>query len=239
LADMQGRDVGSVRVLLGKCGDEKLYLAATADSKHVSLMLNTCFTTNRHGPNKKRRVGDRLITFQMPEYLHYYYSARHAVDDNNNIRQGSVPFEETFRPDRWDLRQLGFIIALSLANSQLASNHFVQAKCGMPKLSGAEFRRIVAEEILEWCEGQREVSSPGEGAQRSSARRASSVQHALCHIPKGRGKHTATAFKNTKSEYPKYTCTGDGCKKKIRTYCSCDKTRTLCADCFAEHVAST
>lgn len=159
---MQGKEVGAVRVREGEKDGQWFYLGAMADSKHTSLMLNSWGTTTREGPIKKRRVGQDLVTMQHPQYLHIYYQARHAVDDNNNNRQGVLAFEESFAPKRWDLRQLGFVIALALTNSLLAYNSFVREKKGQPPMSNAQFRRELAREMVEYYSQEEKVAQDEE-----------------------------------------------------------------------------
>ena len=71
LQEMQGKEVGAVRVRKGRKGNLSFYLSAMADSKHTSILLNTWSTTARMGPIKKRRVGGELKTFQYCEHQHY------------------------------------------------------------------------------------------------------------------------------------------------------------------------
>ena len=67
-----------------------------ADYKHISIMANSWGTTHPAGKSLKRRVGTSLVEITYGEYMHWYYFGRHAVDDNNNIRQGCLPFEESY-----------------------------------------------------------------------------------------------------------------------------------------------
>ena len=53
---------------------------------------------------------------------HYHYSG-HAVEDDNNNRQGCLSFGDVFVPNEWKLRQFGFIVALAQTNAYLLFNY--------------------------------------------------------------------------------------------------------------------
>lgn len=130
-----------------RTGTSSFFLGAMVDSKHVGIMLSTWATTKRVGNFRKRRVGSGLVTVQYPEYQHWYYYARHAVDDNNNRRQGSEPFEESFGPRRWDQRHFGYVVATCITNTEMLSNLAFHQR-GEKAMSSAEFRRSLIESIL-------------------------------------------------------------------------------------------
>ena len=97
---------------------------------------------------KKRNVGGEQVEFQYGEYQRWYYYARHAVDDNNNNRQGCLSYEERFCPRDWPTRQFGFLFALSMTNAFLAYNHFVVQKKGKKKKTIEQLLKIKL--ILPW-----------------------------------------------------------------------------------------
>lgn len=234
--EMSMKPVGSVRVRKGTMDGQPFYLAAMADSKHTSLMLSNWTTTQPTGPVKKRRVGAALIPLQLREYQQYYYYCRHAVDDNNNNRQGTIPFEESFSPKRWDLRQFGFILALCVTNAMLGYNSMVIAKQGKKALSNAEFRRMLAEEMLKVTVDQSGSPEDANGTPGGRKRRRVSQDHKLKRLKTGNGKWQGHRWSTAKQAYQKYRCCGDGCTALIRTYCACDKSLMLCTDCYAKHV---
>ena len=73
LAEMAGKDVGTVRVWTGEKDGTRVWIAAMADSKHTSIMANTWATTLEKGQKRKRRVGGELVEIAYGEYLHWYY----------------------------------------------------------------------------------------------------------------------------------------------------------------------
>ena len=39
-----------------------------------------------------------------------------------------------------------------------------------------------------------------------------------------------------KQKHQQYRCTWDGCKKRIRTYCSCSPGVWICNSCWVDHI---
>ena len=145
VAEMQGKDVGTIRVRRGffrfNGEDHRVDMVALADSLHTSLMVTNWSTTIRSGDPKTRRVGCDLVQFKYGEMHNHYYYGRHAVDDNNNNRQGCLSFEDIFVPKAWEMRQFGFIIALCQTNAFLLYNLFRSKK-----ISRSFLRRILCED---------------------------------------------------------------------------------------------
>ena len=167
------------------------------------------------------------MQFQYGEVQNYYYYGRHAVDDNNNNRQGCLGFEDVFQPKGWEMRQLGFIIALSQTNAFLAWNYY-KMKDGDKELSKADFVRDLAQEMIEndiWKREKRQDKNKAEKLRESKRKRVE--HHELLRIPTGVRKWDGTHFRKVAQEYQKYSCSTRGCKALIRTYCSCDKSFIL------------
>ena len=213
-----------------------------ADSKHTSIMLTSWATTRRMGPMKKRRVGNQLVKFEYPEYLHYHYVARHYVDDNNNNRQGCLSFEEAFVMKDWTMRQFGFLFALSVTNAYMAHNYFVQKSRGLVLQSKSEFTRNLCDEMInnsEWQDEMKqkldelEVTSP----QQRKRKTKRVMEHELATMGAGMGKWNNGTMKPTKQKYQKYRCAYK-CGRTCRTYCVCDRSLVLCNLCFAIHFSS-
>ena len=61
----------------------------------------------------------------------------------------------------------------------------------------------------------------------------SSPVHRLMHLPK-KTKFAGAHIVPSKSEYPQFTCR-EGCKKRVRAYCSCSPGIIICNECFARH----
>ena len=224
-----------------------------ADSKHTAIMANTWSTTIEKGRKRKRRVGDELVELSYGEFQHYYYFGRHAVDDNNNNCQGHLPFEEAYCGKRWDLRQLGFVIALAQTNAQLAYNYFVCHKQDRTMLTKAEFQRELARHMVYNTDIQEDVDDINGGmATRSSTRAVQlpvgcAFAHKSCKIARGghelvridayRGRWNGHEFPKINSQYAKLACSLK-CGSKTRLFCYCNFNLMLCVQCYGEHVAS-
>ena len=248
---MHDKDVGYHIV---RCGQSKkfegidVWIGAMADSKHTSIMANTWSTTLQHGPMKKRRVGHDLIEIAYGEYQHWYYFGRHAVDDHNNNRQGSLSLEEAFCPDQWDLRLFGFIIALTQVNSLLAYNYFNRRAKGEECVNKATFTRQLAKELMRNDDSElaKELASDNaintgqrkklpKGAQYNSKKDKFDVgDHSLCRLETYRGKWDGKNFPKINSKYSRCKCTYR-CGNETRTFCSCDYTLMLCSTCYGKH----
>lgn len=238
IQEMVGKDVGTIRVRRGRYktsfGEEQIYLVALADSLHTSLMLSNWATTRRTGDDKYRRVGNNVVTFQYGEVQTHYYFGRHAVDDNNNNRQGCLSFEDVFVPKDWNKRQFGFIISVSQVNAFLAYNYFI-AKEKEKEITKAEFVRDLAKELVTnevWIKEKGVEEEKIKKEDRKRKRRAE--KHELRKLPTNRGKWNGRCFRKVKQAYQKYKCSY-GCGTMTREYCLCDKNLMLCRECYALH----
>lgn len=108
--------------------------------QHTTIMMNTWATINKYAEHK-RRFGWSLVTINYGQYFHWYYFVHHAVENNSNNGQGHLSFEAIFTQYRWDLRQLGFVIAISQANLILVYNYFWCTATPEPMLDTATLAR--------------------------------------------------------------------------------------------------
>ena len=75
---------------------------------------------------------------------------------------------------------------------------------------------------------------------RKRAARHTSDSHQKMTVPKNKGKYMYQGdgrWKEVETEYLQMTCSAPGCKKRKRTYCSCNPYDILCDKHFAEHIA--
>ena len=251
---MQGREVGTQCVRKGTHHDWpdcQVWIGMMADSKHVSIMANTWSTTCPAGTPRKRCVSGSLVEVTYGEYMHWYYYGRHAVDDNNNNRQGHLPFEEAYCARRWDLRQFGFIIALAQVNSMLAFNYFVRRET-KDFVRKAAFLRMLARDLIFNPESASNWKTRGGTTIKTNARPkllppgckiASSTSkiarggHELVRLEKFSGKWNGHTFPKIQTDYSKCACSMR-CGTLTRTFCYCDFSLMLCAQCYGEHIAA-
>ena len=141
------------------------------------------------------------------------------MDNNNNNRQGQLPFEESYCSKRWDLRQFGFVIALAMTNAQLAYNYFVKFKEGEEVMTKAEFQRELASELVFNSDIATQESDGEEGMVLRIRKRlpegcrwafksnnTSRAGHELVRIDKGRGRWNGKEFPKIKTKYSKCAC---------------------------------
>ncbi len=64
-----------------------------------------------------------ILTFQHPQLISEYYATRHAVDDNNNLRQGSLRLEDGLAVRSWHIRQFFALMAISEVNALCFYTH--------------------------------------------------------------------------------------------------------------------
>ena len=252
LERMSGKEVGSMCVREGTKDGTKVWIAAMADSKHTSIMGNTWSTTIEKGRKRKRRVGGEMIELSYGEYQHWYYYGRHAVDDNNNNRQGHLPFEEAYCAKRWDLRQFGFVMALAQTNAMLAYNYFVRHKKGLNPLPKSQFQRELAKDLVYNTNIEDEFEDENERMKLRSHTRPKKLPegvkwayssskvarggHELVRIGKNRGKWNGHEFPKIATEYSKLQCSMKY-KTLTRTFCYCDFILMLCTQCYGEQIA--
>ena len=230
LDHVHGRDVGDLQALVGEGDNDGVWIGAMADSKHTSIMANSWGTTNRTGPTKRRRVGGERVEFQYDECRNAYYSARHAVDDHNNNRQGVLSLEAACAVKDWTKRQFFYVLATVEVNALLAYNHFVRRPKGEPALSKAAFRRMLVEGLVHNAEySERRRGDDQDGGNRNH-------HHDLLRLEVFRGKwnHGKKAFPPTTQKYQQYLCAGEGCTRRVRTYCRCDM-KIRCERCHTLH----
>ena len=68
--------------------------------------------------------------------MNWYYYGSHAVDDNNNNRQGCLSFEEVLQMKDWTMRQFDFIIALCKKVAFLVYKYSKNNKLGEQQMEG-------------------------------------------------------------------------------------------------------
>ena len=218
------------------------------DTAHVlKLMLN--FGTNAPSGEQRGRKnpeGPGYLSFQYPTLVNYYYEARHAVDDNNNIRQGSYSFEALMGSKQWHTRQFHALVAIAETNAYLGFSHFVRsAQPDKADVGLRKFRLALAQQLIEhplYAE-ERATDHPAPGvapvATRKRGAAVAFTAHRLVTADLHSGRFDGHGFQHAANPYQKHTCRTRGCTKQVRTYCPCKPGEWLCDDCFfSEHLPS-
>ncbi len=154
-----------------------------------------------------------------------------------------LSFGDTFTPDRWDLRQLGFVIAIIKVNSMLGYNYFWCTTTYHPMLDKATFTREIASALI-YCsyEDHDEYEVVGNCSQQKQViwhlrqeavfslkelKTNEDPSHCLCNLDWHHGKWNCHEFPNVTSKYTCCQCRAK-CGREYRNFCSCDWNLILC-----------
>ena len=154
------------------------------------------------------------------------------VDDHNNLRHSSPSIEETWKTHRWENRVFAFLLAITEVNLYLWLRYKVWKNRDADKYDTLhQFRKKLA---LALINNQYIINDEAEDRLlRSSKQKEHKLQRCPPHAKKFEyGKWTCTA----EFKYQQYRCKRVGCKKKIRTFCSCSPGVWICNDCFPIHI---
>jgi hypothetical protein len=232
--------VGTSRCLRGKMDGQPFALVTLKDTKHNLKLATTCGSMERVPEIKRRRdpITNQRLEFSYPDVIATYYKARHAVDDNNNLRQGNLGFEEGFSVNSWFLRQFIALTAISEVNALNYYNYVkkLDNKDTFAPLSLVQFRRNLAEALINNHYLPRD--EPEEHIPRK-LRSSKLPGHELVKAPTNTGKWRGHGWTEVKTRHLKRTCSGKGCSSEIRTYCTCNPLQFWCSACFyTQHMES-
>jgi hypothetical protein len=168
-------------------------------------------------------------TFRYTEPFHNHYKYRHAVDDHNNHRHSDISIEETWVTHCWENRVFAFLLAITEINLFYLYRYFIwEPEERIPLL---RFRRRLAKALI--YNEDLDSDSP----RRGKRKRDSNNEHELLTAPPhaqnfSSGKWTCRA----KDKYQRYICKGNGCDRRVRTYCKCSQGHWMCVSCFGNHL---
>ena len=234
--ELKDTPIGTSKVLTGVLDGVPYSLVALRDSKHVLKLVSTWGNMDRVGRPKLRRhpITNQRVEFKYPSVISQYYQARHAVDDNNNIRQGSKSLEAGFQVNRWPLRQFLALVAVAEVNALCFFNYIrakdseisVKASLSAPTL--AQFRQDLAKRLI-----HNKHLCVAEDTEPSAKRpRRSKPEHVLQKVPKYAGVWRNNQWTHIATPYAKHFCAGGDCDAEVREYCACDKLVFWCTDCW-------
>jgi hypothetical protein len=222
---LKNAPLGSIRsqVLTSDSGF-KYYLCGIRDM-NTCLLSSNAGSAQYAGDSVKRTVtsttGQRnTVTFLRTDVHDLFYSARHGIDDNNNIRQNTRELADTWQSKDWRHRSFAMLLGVAEANAYLAYKYFVPN----PTFDGhVDFRRQLIRELLDVPELIEDTSKDIRN-------------HKLMTFPANR-KHDGVSWViATCGTYPQRKCKSCHDYKKVRTYCECDPTSGLCNECHFEHL---
>ena len=231
-AHMATKEVGGSDVLHGTLDGIPYSVFAMKEPDYVMKIMSTYGTLlpPDHQPETFRTVDDAPLSFRYTEPFANHYFARHCVDDHNNLRQGTISLEESWKTHRWEMRVFAFILGVIEVNVYNAFRYFVWMKNDQESTNDfISFRKKLAKALIE---NEYLMPSPEE---RATTRSRNS--HKFEKAPKFARKFTPAGWDLTnRKAYQQYTCRSLGCKNMIRTYCTCNKGVWMCSDCHVSHV---
>ena len=132
---------------------------------------------------------------------------------------------------KWENRDFAFVLAISEVNAWLAMRYFCDLNMKL-----LDFRTNLARQLVynPWLEkesaGLEKDDEVVNIKKRKSSRINMNLTHEFCSAPPF-GKKITTDRKwilTDKNAYEKKVCKGEGCKKQVRTYCSCCVGHWMC-----------
>jgi hypothetical protein len=218
---VQNAELGDVHAQSRKAPDgTEFYIAGLRDMNPCLVMANTG-TTTREGTAVSRytRLQNGLTvqrTFVRPDVFETFYSARHAIDDNNNLRQNARSLEDVWQTKEWAHRTFAMILGMCEANAFRVYQYFVDQN-----LSHFKFRKSFVTTIL----GSAARSTPrNHGHVKTSYKSTDRV-------------FSATLNQASVQKYPQKFCV-NCVRKKTSFYCSCNIMRSMCSTCYEAHLES-
>ena len=124
---MESRRIGDVDAIKGKIDGINYNLFMMKEPDFTMKMMATYGALNPYSYERdtKRYVKyrDDNTTITMFKYTKPYsnhYRFRHSIDDHNNLRHQLPSIEGTWVTQRWPIKVLGFLLAISEVNTFLA-----------------------------------------------------------------------------------------------------------------------
>ena len=234
---MNDKTVGSTDSLKGTLDGWDYDIFVMKDVNYTMKLMSTYGTLlPRDDAEDKRRVLEdgSLSTFKYTEPFDNHFRYRHAVDDHNNLRHSDISIEETWFMKRWECKVFAFLLGITEVNIFLAYRYFVWSDPNQYTL--LQFRKLLAKALID------NEHLPPEEELHSPPTRRSKRQRALVGHHKETAPHYAKCFvagrwdTTAKDRYQRYTCRGDGCSERCRSYCVCAPGKWLCAQCISDHL---
>ena len=238
---MEDRAVGECDSFRGRLNGIDYDVFCMKEPEYVMKIMSTYGgLIEKDGQRESRRTYTNLAnekvttTFKYKEPFanHFYY--RHAVDDHNNLRHLTPSIEETWVTHRWPNRVFSFLLAVTEVNIFKAFNYFVWTKDQAPE-SNLAFRKLLALSFI----NNDYIRLEGARATRSKDNKRH-MEHVIVTAPPHASLYVRGKWqKKAKAKYQQFVCKTPGCKKQVRTYCSCSVGQWMCKDCHYKHLVET
>jgi len=247
---MRSKRLGETDAISGQNEEGTKYnIFCMKDSLFVMKMMSTYGTLNEP-------VGQEETYRQLPdgskEYFKYsevfanHYKYRHIIDDGNNLRHKVPSIEGSWITHRWATRVFTFLLALAEVNAFLAYRYFIwetpiHDTKKEPKLTLIEFRRKLAQQLIhnEYLQ-QEQAEMNLDSADLDELRKSKRLNvqtHDLLTCPLHARKFVPTQGWDCSAKQPhqQHVCRTNGCKRKVRTSCSCNEGHWMCTQCHRNH----
>jgi hypothetical protein len=175
------------------------------------------------------------VEFKYKEVIGNHYRYRGAVDEHNSKRHdggtgAGISLERSWKTMRWENRVFAFILAICEVNTFLAMSYF-QAETEKQ----IDFKKKLCFELITYLDDVRNAG------QETPVRRISrrNANHRLEKAPPYHKFYEGRWQRLSSYKYQTYVCKHVGCKKRIRTVCSCSRDVWRCESCFAVHFAES
>jgi hypothetical protein len=158
--------------------------------------------------------------------------SKHWVDDHNQRRHAPIDLSFVWRTKWWPNRQFTFFFGVAEVN---AANSRARARDQNPE-PVLQFRRKLALKMLNNKLDTSDVPTRGPGSRTRRSVDGNQGEHRLMHRPIKTTKWMGTHWKECKDPYQRTMCSGANCNNRCRTYCACNKSLTMCLECFNHHI---
>ncbi|CAG8819695.1 41709_t:CDS:2, partial [Gigaspora margarita] len=213
-------DYGSSISRVRKLDGIDLTVCSIRDRKNIVLLSNCSITSP--GTEITRYIeGHGSIKFQRPTIFDEFNEFRSAVDILNNLRDNALSYHDVLTTKRSADRIFAFYFTVAEANSFSAYCRFVPGKQNMKH---TDFRKHLVKSIFD-CYLDTTI------ADRTKKKRkleSDNFEHNLLSLK------CDPATKKLKGKRLQRHCLG--CHKRTTTCCSCQITRAICTNCWANHI---
>ena len=233
------KNIGEVDCLKGVLDEEPYNIFCMKESEYVMKLMATygCLTEARYDPGEalEDRVNNQVeqISFKYCQPFKDHFQYRHMVDDHNHLRHSNPSLEDTWSTHRWANRVFAFLIAVTEVNVYLWLRYKVWSKGPKDKEPSLhQFRKDFSFALIEnphYVRDEEESRVP-------TTRSGSETQHKLRDAPwHAREYKNGKWDKTCKTRCSQHKCKTVGCKRRFRTYCSCNVGFWMCRDCYCKH----
>ena len=217
----------------GSGGKVSFLIHCQKDDGYVTKMMSThgvLTEVNNHETSRVLANGS-WKKFKYPEPISRHNHAKHWVDDVNSRRHDPIAINDVWRTKWWPTWQLTMFVGVAEVN---ANNTRARAR-GVPAEPQLDFRKSLAWKMIENnLNDDGEIISEPEPVRTRSAQ-AIIAEHSFETRPNFSSVWLGDHWKKSKDMYQKTVCR---CGQRCRTYCACDKSVTLCKNCYGLHLLS-